>query len=530
MLRRQTKESGIEAKTNNKGLPIVVIGLDGADPALTARLSREGRIPTLTRMMREGVYSPLKSTVPFHSGPAWTSFSTGAAPDRTGIYSFSIMEAPYKFRHVFSRDVRLPRFWDIAGDSGYRVGVANFPLTEPPCPVNGFLIAGLPGHEEHAYPPDVHRAKYESAINSLQLPDIARVMDGHSKLTLIKDLARVEAATELACEHDVDLLVIVIDILDRVQHRYWSAMDPEHPAHGASLPPEAKDMIPAAYNLADGMVARIMEKFGDDASYVILSDHGFRSTKYCVNILKLLMAKGAVRIKPAAPDQEIYESMEVLDLPNCAMYTCHDNLTTALGLNANIRGREPHGTMPPEKADRLLYGFAKLLEDEKEPNTGQPVFESVHLRQDIYSGPMAHLAPDILMISEHRLVSVPAFSELSIPVEPPPFGQNFTVNQMTGGHAPRGIFIGCGPAVNRSVDLVSEPEIIDLAPSILHALGLSAPVEMDGRVLPFFRQVASPPEDPGGRRETSFPGDDTREISEEDKEKAMRHLRGMGYL
>jgi hypothetical protein len=78
----------------------------------------------------------------------------------------------------------------------------------------------------------------------------------------------------------------------------------------------------------------------------------------------------------------------------------------------------------------------------------------------------------------------------------------------SGHHREDGIFLARGPAVRAGLYLEGA-RIIDLAPTILHVLGVPAPADMDGRVLeeiftpagrlPLEAQpaAAAPPEAPG---------------------------------
>lgn len=67
---------------------LVVIGVDGMDPALLRQYIDEGRVPNLARLAAAGNFKSLQTTDPPQSPVAWSTFITGLAPDGHGIYDF----------------------------------------------------------------------------------------------------------------------------------------------------------------------------------------------------------------------------------------------------------------------------------------------------------------------------------------------------------------------------------------------------------------------------------------------------------
>jgi hypothetical protein len=67
---------------------VIVLGFDGMDPAIMARLAREGKLPHLATLMEGGNHRALGTTVPPLSPVAWATFTTGLNPGGHGIYDF----------------------------------------------------------------------------------------------------------------------------------------------------------------------------------------------------------------------------------------------------------------------------------------------------------------------------------------------------------------------------------------------------------------------------------------------------------
>ena len=68
-----------------KARKALIIGLDGMDPKYVMRFSREGRLPNMTRLIRQGAFGRLVSAPPAQTPANWTSIATGAWPGTHGV-------------------------------------------------------------------------------------------------------------------------------------------------------------------------------------------------------------------------------------------------------------------------------------------------------------------------------------------------------------------------------------------------------------------------------------------------------------
>ncbi len=67
---------------------VIVLGFDGLDYELTRTLMAAGRLPHLSRLAKEGGFSPLATTFPPQSPVAWSTFTTGLDSSGHGIFDF----------------------------------------------------------------------------------------------------------------------------------------------------------------------------------------------------------------------------------------------------------------------------------------------------------------------------------------------------------------------------------------------------------------------------------------------------------
>ena len=69
---------------------VLIIGLDGATFRLIKPLISQGKLPVLSRLLKEGSHGELESTMPPMSAQAWTSFMTGRNIGKHGLVDFLI--------------------------------------------------------------------------------------------------------------------------------------------------------------------------------------------------------------------------------------------------------------------------------------------------------------------------------------------------------------------------------------------------------------------------------------------------------
>jgi predicted AlkP superfamily phosphohydrolase/phosphomutase len=142
----------------------------------------------------------------------------------------------------------------------------------------------------------------------------------------------------------------------------------------------------------------------------------------------------------------------------------------------NLKGRQPNGCVAPVDArsvlDELIAGIMAI----PHPETGEPLIEHVYERDELYQGPHAAQAPDLTVVLKdwnYRTIGLHDFTTNKLFA--PAFGP-------TGDHRLDGILIASGPAIRPGAQL-RQGRLLDVAPTVLHLLGIPVPDDMDGRVL-----------------------------------------------
>jgi predicted AlkP superfamily phosphohydrolase/phosphomutase len=495
---------------------VLVVGLDGATFDLIRPWAAAGHLPTLARLMQEGFHGELMSTLPPVTSPAWPSFMTGMNPGKHGVFDF-IRSRPGGFDMVNASHIAAKTLWQLLSEAGRRVGVIAVPVTYPPRPVNGFMISGIlsPTHEEIAYPPGLLR-RYEDELGPYRVSPDVQYTEGHEEAFVADLLALMERRASytlrLMEDHEWDFFMVHLVALDVAQHALWKFVDPTHPRYDPQAAQRYGDSLLTLYQKADAILARLWEQTGPDDVLLVMSDHGFGPLHGTVNLNNFLLQRGFLHLKRDVATSLRYALFRHGITPSAAYA-----LLVKLGLqdvvvrvskrarNAmvgrflsfsavdwsrtqayamghvgqvfiNLRGREPHGCVPPEEYEAVRQRVADALREIEHPQSGRPLVDEIIFKEQVYEGPYAEQGADMLPIMDgFRYIAFPLFASNTQVV-------TAQVRGDSGCHRLHGILLACGPAVRQGMEL-DGARIIDLAPTILYRMGLPVPGDMDGRVL-----------------------------------------------
>ena len=504
-----------------------VLGLDGATLDLIKPWVSEGHLPVLGQLMAEGLAGDLTSTYPPLTGPAWSSFMTGKSPGRHGVLEFFRRE-PGTYRQLLNSHLSLDgkSLWRLLSDAGVRVGVMGVPLTYPPEDVNGFLITGLltpAGRRDFTHPPALLE-ELESRLGEYRLRHDEKYRRSNPEPFIWEQYEILENNTQAALylmdNKPWDFFMVHILGTDRVQHEFWHLLDPSHPQHDPAERARYGNVILDFFKAVDASVGRMLDALDDDVLVLVMSDHGFGPVRTFVNFNTWLMKEGLLRLKSNPKtwfrrmlfrlginyataahwvlrlglgrqakemgrarredlQRRLFLSLDDVDWARTKVFS----MGNFGQLYVNLQGREPQGCVAPgAEYEELLDELTRQLEAMVDPETGERVIGQIYRREDVYEGPHAAQAPDLMFLTrnmEYKAMGLSDFS--SNRVFDPVYGT-------TGHHRMNGILICRGPGLveggQRIEDVLEDGAAIqDLAPTILYALGQPIPWEMDGQVL-----------------------------------------------
>ncbi len=544
------------------GLKALVLGLDGATWEVINPLAAAGQLPNLSRLMERGTSASLRSTIPNMSAPAWGAFMTGKNPGKLGVYDFYTYDpTKYSFLEpslITSAPMAGQSLWDILGRLDYRVGVLTVPVTYPPWEVNGFMISGYPcpdTQRNHTYPPELADEISEccnwraDTQRTATLEELARM--GEQMM-----VQRTDLALRLFQKQPCDFLCLVLGATDMAQHYFWRHSAPGRDGQVAEDGP-LSDVIPQIYRQADQSLGRLLEICGPDTAVIVLSDHGGGpaadravNTNVWLRRMGLLQVAGDkqlmaslsrralvlvkkrfrrwIRIRNWLPDtlrhrvRQVSFNVASIDWSKTQAYRFPMS-PPAEGLVINVAGRQPQGIVQPgQEYERVRSRLIEQLSGLRDETSGEKLVSAVYRREDLYRGEHAHRAPDlvVLLTEGHR-----GGTGLQDPLVTP-----YPLGQVNGQHTLDGILVAAGPEFKEDHRLEGA-HILDLAPTILHALGVPVPQDMDGRVLTDlfvqdylqdhpvqYSQPLGPSAAPEG------------ELTAEEEETMKEKLRSLGYL
>ncbi len=533
---------------------VFVFGIDGAEPSLLRRFVDEGSLPSFARLLDRGVGAHLRSTPMPISPQAWASFATGLNPGRHSIFTFmDRIPGTFGFRPSNASHIQGASFWRLASEAGRRSAVLNVPMTFPAEPLNGLLVSGwlAPSAETDGFthPPELAtqlRERFGPYPLHAGIRDLA--MQGQRQQALDAALSSMKRKADIAWhlwQQDTwDLFVFVVSEIDTIQHFLW-------PADGES----GLDALRQAYIAADEILARWASVSDDDLTILVMSDHGAglnpKGALYLPGLLEALgytrrrstgfstLVAGAYRLVDRLLATRVKRRMAAyapaLHSTGMAAHvlgTIDWNRTRAYSYWAhgradvwvNLAGRDPGGIVQPgDEYAELVAELCEVLLDCTDPQTGAPAVESAIPQNEAFHGPCVDAAPDIVVtFHADRVLSGLRCGDVIVTE---PRGQDIHIGQ----HRLDGVFLASGPAIQPGT-APQAPNLTDLAPTILHLLGLSVPADLDGRLL---SEILSADADRAQRvAPEPLPATERpiRDYSPEEEQAIRQRLRDLGYM
>lgn len=362
--------------------------------------------------------------------------------------------------------------------------------------------------------------------------------------------ARFLFKEKLQQSKDDSILAVHFFCTDNVQHFFWDDVTDE------------RDPRLEVFQEADGEIGKLMEDAGDDALFIVVSDHGFGPVEKTFNINTWLEKEGYLKLKKESRTQfrkilarlgfteqncqhigellyPLGKKLGIVD--NSVIDYSTNSFLNFLFLSAgnvdwrqtkaysrsdighvriNLKGREKYGTVRKNDYEKVREEIMTKLRDLKVPHTGKKLAQWVRPKEEVYSGPYFDSAPDILINSlegndcHEAIVS---------------YGQVMFYNSRVfskkihpGHHRRNGMIMATGPNIQHGK---IKNHIEDIAPTLLNLLGLVIPEQMDGEVI---KEIA--PREPTYTRPDDFYLGSTSTSTDNEKEAQKEKLKNLGYL
>ncbi len=531
-------------EANLSAKKVLIIGIDGFSWRAGRNLMAEGVMPNLARLVETGCHGNLLSTIPFTTAPAWSSFMTGCNPAKTGVLTFHKFDRTQKKLQLNSfADIAVPSMWQVASDASRRVISINMPLTYPAPRIEGIIIPGLlcpefsaetvsPGW---AYDKYIKPAEGYRVVNSGSVPIVEEFINQQ----IATERVRGAVAGRMIREEQWNLFSYQIQSSDHVQHRLWGILT------GDSLRADLEEVY-RFYKACDEVIGDLVTAAGSDAVVMVVSDHGFTGVTYNLRLNAWLRKKGFLNIRQKSRTKwQIFKDSLKANVPLAGSMlhlwgrymggkkelfsekASGEALASILDMDRTRAIQVAHLTgmlylnVPETERSGLAVRLRKDLMGDLGPGTEPQIIARIEKGTETFSGLDEQAAPDLVLhYCDGVLGHLDALTDDVI---------SGIINEegalgLTGTHEREGVWVVSGKGVKPGVDFDSS--IVDIAPTVLAALGVAVPRYMDGRVLS--EVFTEPPV--VEYSDTKETGGAEGNYSVEEQAEMEKHLRDLGYM
>jgi len=507
---------------------LIIIGIDGATFDFIKPLTEKGKLPNIARLMKNGVYNEMKSTLPPLTALAWPSFFTGVNPGKHGIFDFTYRDKNNQVSLNNFNNIKTKTLWDYSHEQGLKSVVINVPMTYPPKNYeNNVIISGILSPENK---PFCNNKKIEDDLkrefgNFIYYDGINQRFGSfgglkksisNKKFIMQKDKQVRDISLYLLDNINPDILITVFMSVDQVKHIMWGYRDKNNLFYD-----EFGDCVEKTYVEVDKHVGKILEQH-EDSDVIIISDHGWGNIDHVVYVNSMLRKNNLLQYKEGV-DKEVYinwqdrirnkydhkkEKSGVMNMDSFIRFLNKDGvkryfkkipfkyhlytmfsvlskegikkpgfkvdfdhskawLTSRPSFSIHINSKDPY------EHKEIVKNIKKEFHNLRCEECGKTLITEIFEKGELYWGNNIENAPDIIIIpNKYDTISTSASKNVGTTVH--------HLEKISGWHKLNGIFIASGPNIKSSS---INPMIYDIVPTVLSYLNIPIPNSIDGKTL-----------------------------------------------
>jgi predicted AlkP superfamily phosphohydrolase/phosphomutase len=451
---------------------VLVVGLDCATSQIV--FDRRKELPVLRELIDNGLYGNLRSSDPPITIPAWMVMSTSKDPGRLGLYGFRHRQ-DYSYEDIWiatSQSRKEKAVWDVVGEHGGQSCLVSVPPSYPPQAVAGNLISCFitpDAEKDYTYPPEL-KQEIEEKFGAYIFDVVFRTDEKDKLLEQIYEMTakRFEVLNYLIRQKPWDFFMFVEIGVDRVYHAFWKYMDKEHHLY---VPGNKYETAIMDYHKdLDKKLGELLSSVDNNTVVLVASDHGAKRMKgaFCIN--EWLIEQGDLVVKEM-PQSPVSLNKAEIDWSKSKAWGWGGYYAR---LFLNIEGREAQGIISPEDYEKERDALAERLRGIRGPQ-GEEWKTRVMKPQEYFKETNGDYPDLMVYFDDLYWRSAGTLGH----------GAKYLPENDTGPddavHAQEGIYIIYDPQnkVNRKKDA----SILDIAPTILHLMGLPIPDDMKGNII-----------------------------------------------
>ena len=505
---------------------MILLGVDAGDIVLIERWASQGFLPTFASLFSTAAHGRLDTSAEVLQASVWPSFATACNPGKHASYfRLQMRNATNTLIRIRDCDLRRPPFWTWLEGPRETAVVIDVPKMPAFHSINGVQVVQWGATD--------HYGAYSTVPGALAKP-LLREFGTHPLLRdhippasiagclrLKKRLVRGVAMKhrlhmEYLSRYRPRVFVSVFGESHLAGHYFWRFTDDRHPEHCRHA--EANTALLDVYAAVDRAVGDVFNTYGRHANCLVFSGHGMTADYHPHAIVDELLRRmrltvrgrdartsaatarsfGSAFVRAAAErtPQPIRRFASRYVLPRRAreslvqLKTLTDidfSRTQAFALptdlqgyiRVNLQGREPQGTVPPQRYDGLCDTITEELHSLRDQRTNERVVETVFRTRGVYGdADNVDCLPDLCVVWKNASAVSTVYSARYGTFEV----QN-TFPERSGNHRLEGFWFAAGPDIDTKKQ-GHRGQVYDLAATVFHLLHKPIPDDWDGRPLP----------------------------------------------
>lgn len=499
--------------------PLVILGLDAADPNFICRWAKEGYLPTIASMMKRGCWGRSAGPELISEHGVWFSLFSGVSRAKHGYYYFrQLRPGTYDLEAVSGLDLDVYPFWHHLRGRQKRAAIVDVPYSR--------CLPGLPGiqllnwathdplHPElftpASEPPGLLQEVYKNfgpRLTTAEKTDSSFTEDRRIFRQSLDHVAKKGALCRyLLAKGHFDVVVVVFAESHAAGHQFWKyspevatgavtgeselscairdvyqAIDRQMGLLLAQLPAEANAFIVSSIGMEDDYpTTGLIKAFCRQLGYQSASEHPSFSVRTLEWIRKMSPESWRGPLSRHLPREKAermlaYRFRNGTSWRNTTAFPIPSFYTSFL--RVNLRGREPEGIVEPGSPyeallDRMEADLSQLMD----PQTSEPAVTRVARAIDLFGRDPHPSLPDLFVEwKPGRFMRRVAHPRAELTQSKPGFFRR-------SDHSAQGFFAAAGPSIlNRGQMADLSP--LDLAPTFLRLMGEAVPKELTGKVI-----------------------------------------------